>query len=213
MKQQVEAVCAVVRVGAVHLFLERDPGIIGGRSWQAGPGGKANPGERKHDAIVREVHEELGIRLPHHIPLFGMLRHENAERVLCLWVFWCVLGDYPDLTLHAGEVRTARWATLEEAPMPLTPEAAYLVSLLRGENPTWEGAVWMPHQPSAPHIGKRPRSPGTRERSRKLSDAKLAWHNLQAAAGGEDEADRRRVWQRVKQNLTPEQVERITAHR
>lgn len=213
MKQHVEAVCALVRVGAEHLFLERHPGIIGGGFWQPGAGGKVEAGERKHDAILREVHEELGIRLPHHIPIFGMLRHENAERVLCLWVFWCVLGDFPDLTLQEGEVRTARWAQLPEAPAPLTPEAAYLVGLLRGEKPTWEGAVWMPHLASAPHIGKRPRSPGARERSRKLSDAKLAWSNLQRVAGTEVEADRRRVWQGVKQNLTPEQVERITARR
>ena len=56
----VRVAAAVIRRGDQVLITQRPPGGPLGGSWEF-PGGKLEPGESPADAIVRELHEELGV--------------------------------------------------------------------------------------------------------------------------------------------------------
>src|SRR4051794_34753295 len=69
---QVEVVgAAVVRHGRVLATRRTSPPEAAGR-WEL-PGGKVEPGERIEDAVVRELHEELGID----VEVLGLLDGEQ----------------------------------------------------------------------------------------------------------------------------------------
>jgi mutator protein MutT len=58
--KRIRVVAAVVRRGRELLLTQRPPGGPLGGLWEF-PGGKIEEGERPADALVREVHEELGV--------------------------------------------------------------------------------------------------------------------------------------------------------
>lgn len=63
--KRVRVVAAVVRDGALLLMTQRPPGGPLGLQWEF-PGGKIEPGEEPEAALVREVHEELGVHATAH---------------------------------------------------------------------------------------------------------------------------------------------------
>jgi len=106
------------------LIAQRPPG-----KWQAGrwefPGGKLEPGEDEAQAVVRDIAEELGVRVDASQRL-AVLRHDYADRSVEIGL-WLVLR-------HEGEVRgldgqALRWVTLAEldrcdlleADLPMLP--------------------------------------------------------------------------------------------
>jgi len=56
----VRVAAAVVRRGDRVLLTQRPPGGPLGGLWEF-PGGKLEPGESPHDAVIREIQEELGV--------------------------------------------------------------------------------------------------------------------------------------------------------
>ena len=58
--KRIRVAAAVVRRGRELLMTRRPPGGPLGGLWEF-PGGKIEEGERPEDALVREVHEELGV--------------------------------------------------------------------------------------------------------------------------------------------------------
>ena len=98
-KQQVAAVI-LYRDGAVLLQHRDDrPDIASPGAW-AIFGGFMEPGETPEEAALREMEEELGLRL--HGPLTLVRRHEDASRVR--FFFAAALAVPPgELTLHEGQ--------------------------------------------------------------------------------------------------------------
>jgi len=123
---QVVAAVLVDRQGRV-LVAQRPAG-----KWQAGrwefPGGKVEPGEDEAAAVVRELHEELGVRVDAQQRLTEVC-HDYPDRrvVIGLWLVLRYEGEPQGLDGQA-----LRWVTLEElagidlleADLPMLPVLA-----------------------------------------------------------------------------------------
>lgn len=109
--------------GVQYLMLRRRPR----EEWPLGPAiGEVALHERIHDAVLREVQQETGIRRPHHLfelsepttELFGSDAESASAAGLVEWPIAYQAGtpNNPVLTLRPGpEVGEARWMGFEEA--------------------------------------------------------------------------------------------------
>ena len=87
------------------------------------PGGKIDPGETAHDAIMREINEELGVDLiPDSIRELGAFAgqgHKQPDGVIVRMT--CFVADYRGTLSPAREIAELRWLTPRErnlmAPM------------------------------------------------------------------------------------------------
>lgn len=86
-----EVVAAVIlKPDGQFLLAERPPGKVYAGYWEF-PGGKVEPGETPHDALVRELHEELGIEVEQAMP-------------------WLTrIYTYPHATVRLRFFRVTRW--------------------------------------------------------------------------------------------------------
>ena len=123
---QVVAAVLVDRQGRV-LVAQRPPGKWAAGRWEF-PGGKVEPGEDEAAAVVRELHEELGVRVDAQQRLAEVC-HDYPDRRVAIGL-WLVLR-------HEGEPQgldgqALRWVTLEEladidlleADLPMLPVLA-----------------------------------------------------------------------------------------
>lgn len=78
---QVAAGCLVNALGEV-LIAQRPEGKIAAGQWEF-PGGKIEPGESAHDALRRELHEELGVSVREARPLIR-ITHDYSDRTVVL---------------------------------------------------------------------------------------------------------------------------------
>lgn len=86
----IEVACGVLQDAAGRwLLAQRPAGKIAAGYWEF-PGGKVEPGEPVFDALVRELHEELGVRVTQARPLIR-LRHAYSNRIVLLDT-WLVSG-------------------------------------------------------------------------------------------------------------------------
>lgn len=87
------------------------------------PGGKIDPGETAHDAIMREINEELGVDLiPDTIRELGTFAgqgHKQPDGAIVRMT--CFVADYRGTLSPAREIAELRWLTPRErnlmAPM------------------------------------------------------------------------------------------------
>ena len=97
------------------LLTRRAPNKKGGLLWE-GVGGSVLAGEESLDAIIREIHEEIGLDIKRQeLVLFKTLRRdeEKSPRFKDLWVLKKdILID--DLVLQEEEVIGAKWVSLDE---------------------------------------------------------------------------------------------------
>jgi 8-oxo-dGTP diphosphatase len=84
------AVGVLTRPDGSVLLAERPAGKVMAGYWEF-PGGKIEPGESAPDALVRELHEELGIAIEHALPWLTRIFH------------------YPHATAHLHMFRVQRW--------------------------------------------------------------------------------------------------------
>lgn len=104
VSKQINVVGAVIVRDGLILCAQRGPrGELGGL-WEF-PGGKIEPGESPHDALVREIHEELRCEV-----VVGQevttTTYPYDFGTVTLTTFWCELvSGTPTLTEHAA----VRW--------------------------------------------------------------------------------------------------------
>ena len=88
------------------LFAQRPAGKAYAGYWEF-PGGKIEPGESSLDALVRELHEELGVRVQH-ATAWVTQRHEYPHAHVELRFF---LVDRWDGDVHPQEGQQVAWQT------------------------------------------------------------------------------------------------------
>lgn len=104
-----EGVVAVLREDGRVLVIRRGPGVPEPGYW-APLSGTVEPGEAQPDTLVREVYEEVGLRVA---PLGKVWESASADgRFVLHW--WTAEITGGELTLDPREVSEARWVTVEE---------------------------------------------------------------------------------------------------
>ena len=121
-------VAAVIHDPEGRVLLARRPeGRHMGGLWEF-PGGKVRPGEEPEAALVRELHEELGVRIEVGAPLTFALHREPGRRILLLFYRATLAGG----RLVAREGQAFLWVPPGELHRYPTPPAdARLVEILR----------------------------------------------------------------------------------
>jgi len=105
-----QAVVAVLRRGDRLLAIKRAPGVILPGYWTP-PSGRVEPGETHEQALVREVEEELGVKVT---PIAKVWECPTDDGEFQL--HWWTADIEPDelLRLDPTEVEDARWVTCNE---------------------------------------------------------------------------------------------------
>ena len=112
----VHGILGVIRREKRLLLIRRAPGVRVGGLW-CFPGGHIEPGESEPDALIREMHEELGLLVRPIQRLFILSKHEG--RLLLHWWSAEVVGG--ELSPDPREVAAVQWMTPDEMrAMPLT---------------------------------------------------------------------------------------------
>jgi len=124
--------CALVDADGRVLIAQRPQGKELAGLWEF-PGGKIEPGETPEEAVVRELHEELGIetKVACLAPLtFASHSYENFHLLMPLFVcrrFWGI-----PMPQEGQVLKWVRPAKLHDYPMPEAdlPLIAHLIDLL-----------------------------------------------------------------------------------
>ncbi|WP_329126786.1 NUDIX domain-containing protein [Streptomyces sp. NBC_01465] len=106
---QREAIVAVVRRGERVLVIQRGPQARLPGYW-APLSGKLESGESQEEALVREVHEEVGLRVS---PVAKVWESQTADGLFRLH-WWTAEAEAGEVVMHPGEVSDARWVTPSE---------------------------------------------------------------------------------------------------
>ena len=129
MKLVLVAACALIDADGRVLIAQRPPGKAMAGLWEF-PGGKVDPGETPEHALVRELHEELGIETAAScLAPIAFASHGYATFHLLMPVFACRKWAG---TPQPREGQALRWVMpgeLSRYPMP--PADVPLVGLLR----------------------------------------------------------------------------------
>ena len=100
------AVAVILRSDGTFLLASRPPGKPYAGYWEF-PGGKVEPGETVHSALVRELHEELGIEVTHATP--WITRYFDYPHAQVTLSFFRVSGWRGEP--HAKEGQILNWQT------------------------------------------------------------------------------------------------------
>ena len=124
----IEVVAAVIERAGRVLITRRPPGVHLAGLWEF-PGGKAALGETRHEALRREIREELGatVSVGEEIETVDW---QYPDKRVCLVFFRCTLADEPR-PLEGQEMAWVRPEDLGGYEFP--PADAALVSRLAGE--------------------------------------------------------------------------------
>jgi len=112
MKQhshRTQAVVAVLRRGDRLLIIKRAPGVILPGYWTP-PSGRIEPGETHEQALIREVEEELGVKVT---PIAKVWECPTDDGEFLLH-WWTADIDSHELRLDPTEVADVRWVTCDE---------------------------------------------------------------------------------------------------
>ena len=106
---QREAIVAVVRREERVLVIQRGP-LSRLPGYWAPLSGKLEPGETQEEALIREVHEEVGLRVSPVAKVWESQTEDGAFRLH----WWTAEAEHGDVVMHPGEVSDARWVTSQE---------------------------------------------------------------------------------------------------
>lgn len=134
--------------GELAFVLTRRSGALRRHAHQwALPGGRVDPGEGKLDAALREMDEEIGLRLRPEA-LLGRLDDypTRSGYNISPFVFWA--GKCPAMTPNPDEVHALYRIPLEELNRPESPD---LISIPESDRPVLRMAIMgdMVHAPTA----------------------------------------------------------------
>ena len=109
-------VCAAVMRKDNRLLIARRPskGLLGGM-WEF-PGGKVKPGETHQQALIREIHEEMGCTIDVG-ELLGSYRHAYTHFRVTLHAYSCRVISGEPQALDASEIRWVEVNELNDYPM------------------------------------------------------------------------------------------------
>lgn len=100
------------------LVQQRPPGTSMAGLWEF-PGGKVEPGETPEAALVRELHEELGIAVAlAEIPCGLFVTSHVGDRPLILLLYLCRSWQGRAQPLHATALKWCHLPELADLPMP-----------------------------------------------------------------------------------------------
>lgn len=123
---QVVAAVLVDRQGRV-LVAQRPAGKWAAGRWEF-PGGKLEPGEDEAAAVVRELREELGVRVDAQQRLAGFA-HDYADRSVSIGLWLVLRHEGEPQGLDGQALRWVQWEELAqldllEADLPMLPVLA-----------------------------------------------------------------------------------------
>ena len=132
MKLTLVVACALVDVDKRVLIAQRPPGKALAGFWEF-PGGKLDPGERPEQALIRELHEEIGITVQEAClaPLtFASHAYEDFHLLMPLYV--CRRWDGIVTAREGQSLAWVRPNRLRDYPMPPAdiPLIPHLTALL-----------------------------------------------------------------------------------
>ena len=104
----VRVVAAVIRSEDRIFATARGYGEFKGQ-WEF-PGGKIEPGETPQEALVREIQEELDVKIEVG-DLIDTIEYDSPSFHLSMDCFWCIVTD-GEITLKEAE--DARWLSKDE---------------------------------------------------------------------------------------------------
>lgn len=104
----VRVVAAVIRSEDKIFATARGYGEFKGQ-WEF-PGGKIEPGETPQEALVREIQEELDVKIEVG-DLIDTIEYDSPSFHLSMDCFWCIVTD-GEITLKEAE--DARWLSKDE---------------------------------------------------------------------------------------------------
>lgn len=123
------AACALVDVDGRVLICKRPEGKALAGLWEF-PGGKVEPGETPEACLIRELDEELGIRVTEAcLAPFVFASHGYDSFHLMMPLYLCRRWDGVVTAKEHAAVRWVKPAALSDFPMP--PADAPLVAWLR----------------------------------------------------------------------------------
>jgi len=125
--QNVTVVAAVIRDAEGRVLLTRRPdeSHMGGL-WEF-PGGKVDDDEGPAEALVRELHEELGVAADVEHPITFAVHEERGLRILLLFFAARILNGQPT----GAEGQAVAWVPVAElASFPTPPADAELIRRL-----------------------------------------------------------------------------------
>lgn len=109
----IHVTCAIVVHQEKILICQRSPDMRLPLKWEF-PGGKIEEGESLQECLIREIHEELSLRIRVLEPLEKVIHH-YPDFSICLYPFISALLSSPE-QLHAAEHAQAIWVSREELP-------------------------------------------------------------------------------------------------
>ena len=126
------AACALIDADKRVLLAQRPAGKPLAGLWEF-PGGKIEAGETPEDTVIRELHEELGIRVtkPCLAPL-TFASHDYLEFHILLSLFICRRWEGRPVAREAQDIKWVRANRLRDFPMPPADEplVSHLADLL-----------------------------------------------------------------------------------
>ena len=126
------AACALIDADKRVLIAQRPAGKPMAGLWEF-PGGKIEAGETPEDTVIRELHEELGIRVtkPCLAPL-TFASHDYLEFHILLSLFICRRWEGSPVAREAQDIKWVRANRLRDFPMPPADEplVSHLADLL-----------------------------------------------------------------------------------
>mgnify|MGYP001826062300 CR=1 FL=1 len=126
-RREITVVAAVIRDEEGHILMQKRPeGRHMGGLWEF-PGGKIDDGEAPAQALMRELHEELGIEIVVQRPLTFAVHEKPDLRILLLFFHARISGGEP----RGCEGQAVEWVAMQDLPsLPTPPADAELIRLL-----------------------------------------------------------------------------------
>jgi 8-oxo-dGTP diphosphatase len=128
-ERRFRVVAALIRKGSRILLTQRWPGKHAGLTWEF-PGGKVEAGETDHEALQRELSEELGIEVEIGSCCFETC-HGYGNREVHLLIYRCrIVTGEP----QAIDVKAVDWTDVSELPLRNFPpaDAPFVQELVAG---------------------------------------------------------------------------------